>query len=122
MGDDRSPWIVTRGDGITPAGRRRHQRKPVLWRATLELPTGGLDCVAFDLSLGGAKLRLDAPVRVRQRGRLVIERYGAIAVEVAWQRPGLVGLRFLDPPWRVARLIGKALPLEHRSAGARSLW
>ena len=117
-----SPWLVSRSDGVTPGGRRRHRRKPVLWRATLELPAGSVDCIAFDLSLGGARLRIDAPVPMRQRGRLIIERYGAIEVEVAWQRPGEAGVRFLDPPWRVARLIGKALPLENRSAGARLPW
>jgi|SRR5665213_2724033 len=121
MGDDRSGWIVTRSDGATPGGRRKHRRKPVMWSAHFELPTGGLDCIAFDLSLGGAKLRLDAPVKLRQRGRLVLERYGAIEAEILWQRPGMAGLRFLDPPWRVARLIGKALALENRSAGTRPL-
>jgi hypothetical protein len=98
-------------NGSTWKGRRKHKRKPVLWAARIEAEEGSFDCVAFDLSLGGAKLRLKGQLALHRPAKLVLERFGAVAAEAVWRRAGTVGLRFTDTPEEVGRIIGDALPL-----------
>jgi hypothetical protein len=96
------------------AGReelRKFKRKPVLWGAKLETEAGSFDCIALDLSLGGAKLRLSATITLEQPVQLAIGRLGKLNAEVVWQQPGLIGVRFTDDPERIARILGRALPL-----------
>jgi hypothetical protein len=97
--------------GATPADRRQHKRKPVLWAARIETRDGPNDCIILDLSAGGAKLRSAAVVTVRDTVTLVIDRFGALNAEVMWARSGKLGLRFLDAPDQVAHIIGPKLPL-----------
>jgi len=98
-------------NGTTWKGRRKHRRKAVLWSARLEAEEGAFDCVAFDLSLGGVKLRLNARVALHRPVTLVLERFGSLAGELVWRRAGTIGLRFLASSEEVARLLGDSLPL-----------
>ena len=97
--------------GATPADRRQHKRKPVLWAARIETRDGPGECIILDLSLGGAKLRSSASVAVRDEVMLVIDRFGALNAEVMWARSGKMGLRFIDAPDQIAHIIGATLPL-----------
>lgn len=97
--------------GATPADRRQHKRKPVLWAARIETREGPCDCIILDLSLGGAKLRSAAPVAAQQTVTLVIDRFGALHAEVIWARSGRMGLRFVDAPDQIAHILGATLPL-----------
>lgn len=91
--------------------QRQFKRKQVVWAARLETASEAFDCIALDLSLGGARLRLTAPLTQRQRVRVTIGRVGALVAEVAWVRPGMVGVRFLDGPEQTAKILGQTLPL-----------
>ena len=97
--------------GVSPADRRIHKRKPVLWSARLECDKGVTPCIILDLSAGGAKLRGTTPAGNREPVSLVIERLGKLRAEVMWARMGLLGIRFLDTPERVADMVGEKLPL-----------
>jgi hypothetical protein len=97
--------------GATPADRRQHKRKPVLWAARIETRDGACECIILDLSLGGAKLRSAAEVAKQQMVTLVIDRFGALNAEVMWARSGRMGLRFVDEPDQIAHIIGATLPL-----------
>jgi PilZ domain len=90
---------------------RRFQRKRVVWAARLETASESFECIALDLSLGGARLRLSAPLVQRQRVRITFGRVGALGAEVAWVRPGMIGVRFVDGPEQIAKILGQTLPL-----------
>ena len=98
-------------NGKSSQERRRSRRKPVMWAARLETAAGAVECAAFDLSLGGAKLRLDVPVALHHPVRLVLERRGIIGAEAVWRRGSTLGLRFTEPAALVRAVLGDALPL-----------
>ena len=93
------------------AERRQFRRKAVLWAATIETSNGAFDCITFDLSLGGARLRCAQPIGLLEPVTLVIDRFGRFAAEVVWTTPNEIGLQFSEPPEIVATRLGPALPL-----------
>lgn len=100
------------------AAHRRTVRKRVLWAARIEVSGRPYDCVVIDLSLGGAKLDLQAPVAQGDMVTLVLERFGSFRAEVAWREEGACGLRFVEDPQRIADLIGGRLPLTAKTAAS----
>jgi hypothetical protein len=77
--------------------QRRHARQSGLWSAQLETTSGRrLDCMLFDVSAGGARLRLDEPLAVGEVMMLASERFGTRGVRVAWIAPRHAGLSFLS--------------------------
>ena len=91
--------------------RRQHRRKPVIWAARLETGQGTVPCSAFDVSLSGAKLRLDEPVALHEPVRLVLDHHGVIAAEAVWRRGRTLGLRFTEPADYVRAILGDTLTL-----------
>ncbi|HXP30776.1 MAG TPA: PilZ domain-containing protein [Stellaceae bacterium] len=95
--------------------RRERDRKPVLWSARLQTLSGSFDCIALDLSRGGAKVRLAVPLAPDQMVTLAIDRIGALRAKVVWQTDiaGIrtAGLRFVEPTELIARTLRTALPL-----------
>ena len=100
------------------AAQRRTVRKRVLWAAKIDVSGREHNCVVVDLSLGGAKLDLEAPVAHGDKVTLVLDRFGAFRAEVAWREEGACGLRFIEDPQRIADLIGGRLPLTAKSAAS----
>jgi hypothetical protein len=98
-------------NGSDGPSRRRERRKPVIWAARLETEDGTVDCAAFDISVGGAKLRLEEPVALHRPVRLVLDRFGALRAEAIWRRGGTLGLRFGESPETVRQMLGDALTL-----------
>jgi PilZ domain len=82
----------------TPAAEQRRQdRRSGVWSAQLETTSGRrLDCILFDISPGGAKLRLDEPVAAGEVITLISERFGKRGARVAWTAPRRAGLTFLS--------------------------
>ncbi|HKW53231.1 MAG TPA: PilZ domain-containing protein [Stellaceae bacterium] len=77
--------------------QRRHARQSGLWSAQLETTSGRrFDCILFDVSSGGAKLRLNEPVAVGEAMTLVSERFGTHGARIAWTAPRQAGLTFLS--------------------------
>ena len=93
------------------AAHRATVRKRVLWAARIEAAGRQYDCVVVDLSLGGAKLDVAAPVAQGDAVTLILERFGSFRAEIAWRDDGSIGLRFAEDPQRIADLIGGRLPL-----------
>ena len=83
---------------LAPAAeQRRQERRSGLWSAQLETTSGRrLDCVLFDISSGGDKLRLDEPVTAGEVITLISERFGKRGARVAWTAPRRAGLTFLS--------------------------
>ncbi len=92
------------------AERRKYPRTQVLWKGSLFRPGGAVECVVLNLSANGAKLRLDDPWECPSPITLRIPRFGEFRAEVAWRKDHLIGLKFLEDPKSVARLIEDALP------------
>ncbi len=98
-------------NGASLTNRRGQRRKSVLWPVRLDTEGGSIACTAFDVSLSGAKLRLEGKVALNRPVLLVIERCGAFHAETVWQRGSLLGLRFTEPPERVRERLDASLPL-----------
>lgn len=111
MRDTIAPQPEQPDDEANWQKRRQYKRKPVLWGAKLETATGRHECITLDLSLGGAKLRLAVPVAMHDTVTLVLERFGALAAEVAWVEGRTIGIRFTEDPQHVADILGRSLPL-----------
>jgi hypothetical protein len=100
-----------RPDGDTAvAERRQHPRVGVMWMATLRSGANYYDCVVIDLSSGGAKLALWAPVTLGPTAILEIGAYGSFAASVVWQRADYAGIRFHAAPASVAASFAGILP------------
>lgn len=89
--------------------RRAFERKNVFWKARLVLPEGAINCVVYDLSMGGARVRLVAQLQKQQRMRLDIEKLSPLNAEVVWLGIGMVGIRFTDDPAFIGRTLGPLL-------------
>lgn len=76
--------------------RRILSRRRLLWLGRLKYGEFAFDCRVFDLSLGGAKVELDLPLK---RGTLVtlqIPDVGIMVANVAWARDGKMALAFSE--------------------------
>ena len=93
--------------------RRRAQRKRVLWTGQLEATDHLINCAVLDVSLQGARVRLDDASEALPKGPLAIavSRFGTFQAEVVWAKDQMCGLRFLESVDRVADTIGRQLPL-----------
>jgi PilZ domain-containing protein len=110
----RSKSKLTEGAARPPRGieRRRAQRKRVLWSGQVEASDGLIDCAVLDVSLQGARVRVDGESQL-PKGPLAIavSRFGSFQAEVVWSKDRMSGLRFLESVERVAETIGRQLPL-----------
>lgn len=76
--------------------RRTLSRRRLLWLGRLKYGDFSFDCRVFDLSLGGAKVELDLPLK---RGTLVtlqIPDVGIMVANIAWARDGQMALAFSE--------------------------
>jgi hypothetical protein len=89
---------------------RRFRRKSVILASKLETSHGVFDCVALDLSLGGARLRLDGSVEILERVVLVLGKFGRFPCEVVWRNATEAGLQFADAPEEIATRFGNIIP------------
>jgi PilZ domain len=89
--------------------RRIHERRNVQWSARIVVPEGALACTVFDLSLGGARVRLLAQLQKYQRVRLDIDKVASLNADVVWLGIGMIGIRFTDDPAYIARSLGPLL-------------
>jgi PilZ domain len=100
---------------------RRFLRKPVILAATLETDIGTSDCVALDLSLGGARLRLAQRIGLREPATLVLSGFNKLPATVAWTTTTEIGLQFTESPEQVAGHFRSILNLSNTSNSFASL-
>jgi len=105
--------ITTDTSRLGTPDRRRARRKSVLWTGQVEATDHLINCAVLDVSLQGARVRLDDDREALPKGPLAIamSRFGTFQAEVVWTRGGMSGLRFLESVDRVADTIGRQLPL-----------
>ena len=91
---------------------RRFPRKSVILASTLETPHGTVHCVALDLSLGGARVRVHDKLEPLDEVTLELTKFGRFPGHVVWRNDTEAGLRFSDTPEEVARRFGHEFPLD----------
>ncbi len=96
--------------GTTDNGKRQFKRASVLWQATLNCGNEPLDCQIYNVSPGGAKLRLAEPLTRFTQVQLDGRRFGKIPARVVWHQDDWIGLSFLDTPDKVAHALSDVLP------------
>jgi hypothetical protein len=93
-----------------PENRRRNHRLKVLWWGQIDIGTKRLACSVFDLSPGGARVRLPHAFSSQQPARLAMPPFGEFEGEVIWVEDGLAGIQFAETERdRVARIIASRL-------------
>lgn len=76
--------------------RRILSRRRLLWLGRLKYGEYAFDCRVFDLSLGGAKVELDLPLKRGTMVTLQIPEVGIMVANVAWARDGKIALAFSE--------------------------
>lgn len=79
------------------ADARAYRRRSVLWPAQLMVGEHELKCQIWNMSLGGARIRLAMPLKDGAEVTLVIAGRGAIPATVRWCQNGAAGLMFALP-------------------------
>ena len=77
--------------------RRRYKRRTVLWPATLHVGQHDFSCQIWNLSLGGARVRVDIPLKEGTEITLKVPGRGDLPAVIAWSEQGALGLDFTVP-------------------------
>lgn len=86
--------------------RRRFVRQKVLLKAVLDTGTYEFECVAYDLSLSGVRVKLDLPLAAECEVWLLVKDSPHVPAKVAWSKDGFVGLEFSLSANRVSEALG----------------
>ncbi len=105
--DDQLPALPVADDN-----RRRYSRKSVLLRGKFHRGKQSFDCLITNLSASGARVRVDQVLDTGVAGTLENDRFGMIPGEVVWQSDDHAGLRFLERPQWIARLLAGSIALK----------
>ena len=104
----------------TARDRRRHSRVAVLLGAMLRDQKArgaefGSRAILFNVSRGGAMLRVIDPFAVKNVVELDIDRVGAVAARVVWRGSDAIGVNFRDTPAVIERRFSHAADLQAAS-------
>jgi hypothetical protein len=92
--------------------RRRFERKPVLWAASVEIRGKRCEGLIVDLSPGGARIRFKAEAETGDELLVVLDQFDSFGAKVIWQYDGEAGIHFVAAPADVAaRAKGEAEPV-----------
>lgn len=78
-----------------PSERRVKQRRTVLWPARLLVGRHDVACQIWNLSLGGARIRCDLPLREGSPVALKIPEIEALEAHISWSEGDSMGLQFV---------------------------
>jgi len=91
------------------AERQKFPRSFVLCSAQLTLGTGTAPCEILNISLGGVKLRLLAPLAGDAEAMLTLEDQGTFKCRVVWRDEQYLGMEFVEDVDRISKLIHSLL-------------
>ena len=114
--DNKAMDAVSNTDQVSdePTGRnrRRQHRRSVLWPARLVVGRHEFACQIWNLSLGGARIRCDLPLRVGSPVTLSVAGKRALDAHVSWSEGDSLGLSFVDDDNTIKRVFeDRLLPL-----------
>lgn len=76
------------------ADARAHRRRSVLWPACLKVGQHDFSCQIWNMSLGGARIKIDIPIKDGADVVLTIAGRGDLPAKVCWSETGVAGLEF----------------------------
>ncbi|MAU40253.1 MAG: hypothetical protein CMF31_01395 [Kordiimonas sp.] len=85
---------------------RQYKRRTVVWSGTLFVGQYSFKTTVYDISLGGARIKMDLPLEVGAHVRLKIRDKTKLAAEVAWHADGFLGVSFDDDADVVQQTLG----------------
>lgn len=91
---------------ISEEVHRKFSRQPVLLKAMLDTGSYEFECIAYDLSLNGVKVKLDLPLQTKCEVWLMVKDSPHIPASVAWSKDGYIGLEFSLSAERIADILG----------------
>jgi len=80
---------------------RKHNRRTVVQPVTLGVGSFTFDCTAYDVSLGGIRLKVDIPIERGAGVYVQLKNKLKQTAKVIWSADGFLGLRFMDNPEKV---------------------
>ncbi len=80
---------------------RKHNRRTVVQPVTLGVGSFVFDCTAYDVSLGGIRLKVDIPIERGAGVYVQLKSKLKQTAKVIWSADGFMGLRFMDNPEKV---------------------
>jgi len=86
--------------------RRKASRQTVVLKARLEVGDYFFESLAYDLSLKGAKLKLDLPLQAGVDVSVSIKNSEKLSSRLAWVAGGFVGVEFNSEPEKVRKIFG----------------
>jgi len=101
MGKNRN-IVDTEGE----AASRRISRQPVLLKAVIDTGQYEFECIAYDLSLKGIKLKLDLPLATQCEVWLMVKGSPKMPARVVWVKEGYIGLEFSLSSRQVSKILG----------------
>jgi hypothetical protein len=100
----------------TQPERRQHKRTHVLFLGHLVSGDRSVPGVLFDISAGGARMRLAEPLKPGSAITLRIANRLDFHVEVAWSDGQMFGMKFREAPAKIAATMSGLLPLDSLAA------
>ena len=85
---------------------RKHNRRAVVLPAELNVDGKKINCIAYDVSLGGVRLKVDMSVKENAHVAVKIKDRLSEAAKVVWSAEGFVGLNFEASPAAVKAGLG----------------
>jgi PilZ domain len=92
--------------------RRAHKRTHVLFLGHLVSGDLSIPGVLFDISAGGARMRLAEPLEPGSAITLRIANRLDFHVEIAWCEGQMFGMKFREAPGKIAATLSGLLPLD----------
>ena len=86
--------------------KRRSNRQNVLIKTKLDIGSYYFDAIAYDLSLRGAKIKLNLPLERGSSFLISFKGQRKIPSKVSWVRNGFMGLEFAYSPEAVKGIFG----------------
>ncbi len=86
--------------------RRRSNRQNVLLKSSVDVGSYNFEATAYDLSLRGAKIKLNLPLERGADFYIKLKDLTQIPSRVSWAKNGFMGLEFSYPPEKVRKIFG----------------
>ncbi|WP_339863554.1 PilZ domain-containing protein [Paremcibacter congregatus] len=86
---------------------RKSIRQSVLLGAVIEAGDYEFNCKAYNLSLGGVRLKLNLPLALNSMVKTSVKGSDFLQAQVVWVDKGFIGLSFAHSPAEVAKCLGE---------------
>lgn len=86
--------------------KRKIPRQTVILKSRIDVGEYFFDTITYDLSLYGARIKLNLPLEVDAKLMIQLKDKQSVASRVVWVKDGFIGLEFNYSPAEVKRIFG----------------